>query len=64
MFDSWGNAPSGILSGNVYNLGSFDGCVEVERSTQYCLLQIEISGGNSSEIFNNRALTVKPEILE
>lgn len=64
VYDSWGNTPSGILSGNVYNLGSFDACSEVEMSTQYCLLQIEVTSANSTENFYNRVLTVKPEILK
>lgn len=45
MVDSWGKVPSGILEGNVYALGSFLECLNIERNdkkykSQYCLAQI------------------------
>ncbi|KAJ6640801.1 Nose resistant to fluoxetine protein 6 [Pseudolycoriella hygida] len=60
MYDSWGNVPSGILSGNVYDLGFFDQCfVTNVNNTQYCLVKIVTSSGNSSASLQ----TIKPEIL-
>lgn len=45
VVDSWGKVPSGILEGNVYSLGSFLECLNIERNgkmykSQYCLAQI------------------------
>ncbi|KAI8040175.1 hypothetical protein M5D96_007605 [Drosophila gunungcola] len=31
MMDSWGSNPSGLLTGNVYDLGNFDECLNVRR---------------------------------
>lgn len=31
MRDAWGNIPSGIFSGNVYDFGSFDQCLNFEH---------------------------------
>lgn len=52
VIDAWGKIPSGILSGNVYELGQFDECIAIEQvmdnqSTntlkgQYCLAQLSI----------------------
>lgn len=52
VIDAWGKIPSGILSGNVYELGQFDEClstdkpIENEETTvlkgQYCLAQLSI----------------------
>lgn len=51
MYDSWGHFPSGILSGNVYDFGYFDECSVADMSTQYCLVEVNIS------------LTLKPNVL-
>lgn len=45
VVDSWGKVPSGILEGNVYSLGSFLECLNIERNgkmykSQYCLAKI------------------------
>lgn len=50
MYDAWGKLPSGVLSGNHYELGDFDGCMAVQHRTtdaelgtvhgQYCLAQL------------------------
>lgn len=53
MFDAWGKLPSGILSGNMYEFGNFDQCLEINHEIenvvqnnnfvgQYCLTQINI----------------------
>lgn len=44
VVDSWGNFPSGILQGNLYELGSFSECFHINRdgkpyNTQYCIGQ-------------------------
>lgn len=44
--DSWGRFPSGIFSGNHYDFGNFDQCIDFDQQTesfneirgQYCLL--------------------------
>lgn len=51
--DSWGNFPSGILQGNLFELGSFRECFHIERdakpyNTQYC-----IGHGFSFKRYNN-----------
>lgn len=43
--DSWGKIPSGVLSGNIYELGAFSQCFHIEREnkpyeTQYCSGQL------------------------
>lgn len=46
--DSWGNVPSGMFSGNYFDLGNFDQCIEVlhvsndvgEIVGQHCTLMI------------------------
>lgn len=51
--DAWGKIPSGILYGNVYELGQFDECLSIEKliidnqytnvlKGQYCLTQISL----------------------
>lgn len=47
MRDSWGNVPSGVFSGNVYDFGNFDQCIRLkhhsevgEISGQHCSLMI------------------------
>lgn len=33
MFDSWSKLPSGILEGNLFDLGHFDECVAIKHDT-------------------------------
>ncbi|KAH8337649.1 hypothetical protein KR074_002751 [Drosophila pseudoananassae] len=49
MFDSWGKFPSGILKGNLYELGSFDECLNTKNilpepyksvTGKYCFLSV------------------------
>lgn len=47
MRDSWGKVPSGLFSGNYFDLGSFDQCINVIHSSnvgeiagQHCTLMI------------------------
>lgn len=48
MRDAWGKTPSGMFSGNLYDFGNFDQCIEVkhysenvgEISGQHCTLMI------------------------
>ncbi|XP_055613166.1 nose resistant to fluoxetine protein 6-like [Uranotaenia lowii] len=49
MYDSWGKAPSGLLFGNVFELGSFDQCRRVSYANyfgsiegQHCTLIIDL----------------------
>lgn len=60
VYDSWGSVPTGILSGNKYDLGYFDQCFVTEFSTQYCLVEVVISSGNSTVPL----LITKTEILK
>lgn len=34
MRDAWGNFPSGIFSGNLYDFGSFDQCIELQHYSE------------------------------
>ncbi|XP_039494712.1 nose resistant to fluoxetine protein 6 isoform X1 [Drosophila santomea] len=45
MIDSWGTVPSGLLTGNVYDLGNFDECLSINKvisgqriTGKYCFL--------------------------
>ncbi|KAH8278497.1 hypothetical protein KR018_004097 [Drosophila ironensis] len=43
MIDSWGKYPSGILTGNLYDLGNFDECLNIKTDLtrgKYCFLSI------------------------
>lgn len=44
MFDSWGKLPSGLLSGNMFELGDFDQCLGIDQSSifvpQYCVARV------------------------
>lgn len=48
MRDAWGNVPSGIFSGNLFDFGNFDQCLNLQHSTdsvgkifgQHCTLMI------------------------
>lgn len=51
MRDAWGNVPSGLLSGNYFDLGNFDQCIDAsyyssevgEIAGQHCTLMIPYS---------------------
>ncbi|XP_017110942.1 nose resistant to fluoxetine protein 6 [Drosophila elegans] len=51
MIDSWGTLPSGILYGNLIDLGNFDECLGIEHSVttshsvqgKYCLARIALA---------------------
>lgn len=60
VVDSWGKIPSGVLQGNLYGLGSFSECLNIQRNnekyqSQYCLATITT---NLKELL---APTPKPE---
>ncbi|EDV53996.1 nose resistant to fluoxetine protein 6 [Drosophila erecta] len=48
MFDSWGSKPSGLLTGNMYDLGNFDECLSINTEVslgrtiqgKYCFLSV------------------------
>ncbi|XP_039494711.1 nose resistant to fluoxetine protein 6-like [Drosophila santomea] len=43
MIDSWGGIPSGIFTGNVYDLGNFDECINIKKDSlrgKYCFLDV------------------------
>lgn len=51
VIDSWGKIPAGILSGNFYEFGNFDQCLQIAHITnssinsfypQYCLSTVTI----------------------
>lgn len=57
MIDAWGKLPSGMLTGNSYEFGSFDECFDVHirrRSTnefihpQYCLAKVFVLYGKQT----------------
>ncbi|XP_044314894.1 LOW QUALITY PROTEIN: nose resistant to fluoxetine protein 6-like [Drosophila rhopaloa] len=42
MIDSWGSIPSGLFTGNVYDLGNFDECINIKNNNirgKYCFLE-------------------------
>lgn len=48
--DSWGKIPSGILEGNLYELGSFTECLNIKWNnkpydSKYCLGAIKLKKG-------------------
>ncbi|XP_017083982.1 nose resistant to fluoxetine protein 6 [Drosophila eugracilis] len=51
MFDAWGTIPSGLLTGNSYDLGNFDECLNIQRETtlgrtiqgKYCFLSVSLT---------------------
>lgn len=57
MADAWGKVPSGILAGNLYELGNFDQCLSIEQSVvnagkirgQYCLAGLIVNVSNVEE---------------
>lgn len=44
VVDAWGQTPSGILTGNLYDLGAFSQCLHIKRNekiyTQYCMVHV------------------------
>ncbi|KAH8382323.1 hypothetical protein KR009_002919 [Drosophila setifemur] len=74
MFDSWGKYPSGMLTGNFYDLGNYDECLAVSRKIsqpdttirgKYCFLTVtpsEILGNGNSipEAWKIRIATCLP----
>ncbi|KMZ05335.1 uncharacterized protein Dsimw501_GD18372 [Drosophila simulans] len=43
MIDAWGGIPSGIFTGNVYDLGNFDECINIKKDAirgKYCFLDV------------------------
>lgn len=45
MVDSWGKMPSGILQGNIFSVGAFSECLNIQRDnekyeSQYCLASL------------------------
>lgn len=54
VVDSWGKFPSGIMSGNFFELGSFPQCFRIERNgdafkTQYCVAQLKFHSNEQAE---------------
>lgn len=55
MFDSSGKSPSGLLKGNLIELGQFDECLEIQHPNgnftgEYCILQLMVfDKANGSE---------------
>ncbi|XP_017066863.1 nose resistant to fluoxetine protein 6 [Drosophila eugracilis] len=56
MIDSWGSLPSGILYGNLYDLGNYDECLGIDHSVtsshnvqgKYCFAKISLAPSISS----------------
>ncbi|KAH8238144.1 hypothetical protein KR032_000126 [Drosophila birchii] len=45
MIDSWGSVPSGILTGNLIDLGNYDECLRIDQHSvkgKYCLARFAI----------------------
>jgi len=48
VFDAWGSIPSGLLTGNIYDLGNFDECLNIKKETslgrtiqgKFCFLSV------------------------
>lgn len=61
MADAWGKLPSGILSGNLYELGNFDQCLSINNFVQdagaikgqYCLASVALRLNQSEKNFEN-----------
>ncbi|XP_017001505.2 nose resistant to fluoxetine protein 6 [Drosophila takahashii] len=46
MIDAWGSIPSGLFTGNVYDLGNFDECINIQKDSirgKYCFLEVSPS---------------------
>ncbi|XP_026849662.1 nose resistant to fluoxetine protein 6 [Drosophila persimilis] len=56
MFDSWGSLPSGMLYGNMWDLGNYDECLNVDHAVsashsvrgKYCFAQVSLAPSISS----------------
>ncbi|XP_017156723.1 nose resistant to fluoxetine protein 6-like [Drosophila miranda] len=56
MFDSWGSLPSGMLYGNMWDLGNFDECLNVDHAVsashsvqgKYCFARFSLAPSISS----------------
>ncbi|XP_002133659.2 O-acyltransferase like protein-like [Drosophila pseudoobscura] len=56
MFDSWGSLPSGMLYGNMLDLGNYDECLNVDHAVtashsvrgKYCFAQVSLAASISS----------------
>ncbi|XP_016976451.1 nose resistant to fluoxetine protein 6-like [Drosophila rhopaloa] len=52
MMDSWGSTPSGMLTGNFYDLGNFDECIKIRTEVsqnrtiqgKYCFRSVNLVG--------------------
>ncbi|KAH8247742.1 hypothetical protein KR038_009247 [Drosophila bunnanda] len=70
MIDSWGSIPSGLLTGNTYDLGNFDECLNIKEGIsesrvirgKYCFLEVsfgQLLGVNNPKLaalsFNSAA---------
>lgn len=48
MVDAWGKLPSGFFDGNMYDLGSFNECFDLQRgnekySSKYCTARLALN---------------------
>lgn len=64
VLDAWGNFPSGMMSGNFFDLGSFSQCFHITRNdivykTQYCIGQLKVR----SQIKAITENTVQPQLV-
>lgn len=55
VVDAWGKFPSGILEGNLFELGSFQECFHIERDdepydTKYCLAELKLKSTPQSRL--------------
>ncbi|XP_037723685.1 nose resistant to fluoxetine protein 6-like [Drosophila subpulchrella] len=71
MFDAWGSVPSGLLTGNTYDLGNFDECLNIKKETslgrtiqgKYCFLSVspaKILGVNTTTLRTFKTATCLP----
>ncbi|XP_016984860.1 nose resistant to fluoxetine protein 6 [Drosophila rhopaloa] len=71
MIDAWGSIPSGLLTGNSYDLGNFDECLNIKKEVnqgrtlqgKYCFLSVspaKIMGVESLAIGNFNTATCFP----
>lgn len=70
--DSWGNVPSGIISGNLYDFGSFDQCINFKHQStevgdilgQHCTLLIPYDRNDVENQFNAKFMppTRNPDV--
>ncbi|KAH8247739.1 hypothetical protein KR038_009246 [Drosophila bunnanda] len=65
MIDAWGSIPSGILTGNKYDLGNYDECLNINKDLsegvtirgKYCFLQTSLGAILGSELGALEALS-------